>query len=183
MKDTKKAEEIATNRMQLLAPLLAEGLDKAQESQIRQQIYWQTGISERTVRRYLDAHRNEGFTALIPKGKHTKTKEDAIPPLILEQAILLRREVPGRSVSQIIKTLEWKGIVKPGYIKRSTLQEKLLEKAYSTRHMKMYAKTGIAARRFQKKHRNKLWNSDIKIGPFLPIGENGAKKQVYLVVF
>lgn len=183
MKDTKKAEEIATNRMQLLAPLLADGLDKAKETRIRQQICRQTGISERTVRRYFDAYRNEGFTGLIPKGKHTKLKEDAIPPMILEQAILLRREVPTRSVSQIIKILEWEGIVKPGHIKRSTLQEKLLEKGYSTRHMRMYAETGIAARRFQKKHRNKLWHSDIKFGPFLPIGENGAKKQVYLVTF
>lgn len=183
MKDIKKAEEIATNRMQLLAPLLADGLDKAKEAQIRQEICRQTGISDRTVRRYLEAYRNEGFAGLRPKGKYTKRLEEAIPPMILDQAILLRREVPTRSVAQIIKILEWEGLVKPGFLKRSTLQEKLLERGYSTRHMRMYAETGIAARRFQKRHRNKLWHSDIKFGPFLPIGENGAKKQVYLVTF
>ena len=40
-----------------------------------------------------------------------------------------------------------------------------------------------AVRRFQKKHRNQLWTSDIKYGPYLPIGKDGAKKQVYLVTF
>ncbi|MED4768155.1 DDE-type integrase/transposase/recombinase, partial [Cytobacillus firmus] len=65
----------------------------------------------------------------------------------------------------------------------STLQEKLTEKGYSSRHMRLYSQTGVAARRFQKRHRNQLWQSDIKYGPYLPIGPNGVKKQVYLVAF
>ncbi|MED4769363.1 DDE-type integrase/transposase/recombinase, partial [Cytobacillus firmus] len=60
---------------------------------------------------------------------------------------------------------------------------KLTEKGYSTRHMRLYSQTGVAARRFQKRHRNQLWQSDIKYGPYLPIGPNGMKKQVYLVAF
>ncbi len=74
-------------------------------------------------------------------------------------------------------------MAEPGQIKRSTLQEKLTEKGYSTRHMRLYSQTGVAARRFQKRHRNQLWQSDIKYGPYLPIGPNGMKKQVYLVAF
>ena len=101
----------------------------------------------------------------------------------MEQAILLRREVPGRSVSQIINILEWEGLAEPGQIKRSTLQERLAERGYSSRHMRMYADSGVASRRFQKKYRNQLWHSDIKYGPYLPIGKEGAKKQVYLVTF
>jgi putative transposase len=53
MKDQKKAEEIAAQRMQLLSPLLAEGLDNAQAQQIRARICEKSGISERTLRRYL----------------------------------------------------------------------------------------------------------------------------------
>lgn len=86
-------------------------------------------------------------------------------------------------MAQIIQILEWEGIVQPGEIKRSTLQEKLSQRGYSTRHMKMYASSGTAARRFQQKYRNRLWHSDIKYGPYLPIGLDGAKKQVYLVTF
>lgn len=183
MKDSKKAEEIAAERMQLLAPLLAEDMDAAKAKQLKAQICKETGLSERTIRRYLAAYRNEGFNGLKPKGKSNHRGEKVIPDHILEQAILLRREVPGRSVSQIIKILEWEGIVQPGQIKRSTLQEKLSQRGYSNRHMRMYHDSGVAARRFVQSHRNKLWHSDIKYGPFLPIGQNGAKKQVFLVSF
>lgn len=182
MKDQRKAEEIATLRVQLLAPLLEEGLDAAKARQIRGRIREETGLSERSIRRYIAKYREEGFNGLRPKGK-VKTGQDPIPPDILDQAILLRREVPGRSVSQIIQILEWEGRVPKGQIKRSTLQEKLADRGYSTRHMRMYAQSGVAARRYQQKYRNKLWHSDIKYGPYLPIGKDGEKKQVYLVLF
>lgn len=183
MRDQKKAESIAEQRMQLLSPLLAEGLDPAKARQIKTRLCEQTGLSERTLRRYLSQYKIYGFSGLKPKGKGERRTEEAISPTILEQAILLRREVPSRSVAQLIQILEWEGRVQPGQIKRSTLQEKLAERGYSTRHMRMYAETGVAARRFQQKHRNRLWHSDIKYGPYLPIGKDESKKQVYLVTF
>jgi putative transposase len=183
MRDQKKADEIAEQRVQILSPLLAEGLDSAQARQIKARICEQTGISERTLRRYLAQYRKNGFSGLKPKGKGGRRSDEAIPVNILEQAILLRRQVPTRSIAQIIQILEWEGLVEPGQIKRSTLQEKLAERGYSARHMRMYADTGTAARRYQKKYRNQLWHSDIKYGPYLPIGKDGKKKQVYLVTF
>jgi len=182
MKDQKKAEEIAAQRMQLLSPLLDKGLDPGQARQIKARICEESGISERTLRRYLSHYRKDGFNGLKPKGKGGRGGE-AIPENILEQAILLRRQVPSRSISQIIQILEWEGLVEPGQIKRSTLQEKLAERGYSARHMKLYAQSGTAARRFQRKYRNQLWHSDVKYGPYLPIGQYGRKKQVYLVTF
>lgn len=182
MKDQKKAEEIASQRVQLLSPLLAEGLDPARVREIKMQICEQTGLSERTLRRYLAQYRKEGFTGLKPKGK-TQLQSEAIAPQLIEQAILLRREVPGRSIAQIIQILEWEGKAPPGALKRSTLQEKLSERGYSTRHMKIYAESGVAARRFQRRHRSQLWHSDIKFGPYLPIGPDGTAKQVFLVTF
>ena len=183
MKDQQKAEEIAVQRVQMLSPLLENGLDAAKAKQIRVRICEETGLSDRTIRRYLANYKDNGFGGLKPKGKSLEKQNEPIPQNIMEQAILLRREVPGRSVSQIIQILEWEGQVQPGQIKRSTLQEKLAERGYSTRHMRMYAQSGVAARRFQQKFRNKLWHSDIKYGPYLPIGNDGAKKQVYLVTF
>jgi putative transposase len=182
MRDRKKAEEIATERLQLLLPLLAEGLDPAKAKQIRVQICTRAGISERTLRRYLARYQAQGFDGLKPKGK-TCAREPAIPQELLEQAILLRREVPARSVAQIIEILEWEGRAQPGQIKRSTLQEKLSQSGYSTRQMKTYAASGTAVRRYQRRHRNNLWHSDVKYGPYLPIGRDGSKKQVYLVTF
>lgn len=182
MKDKQKAEQIATERVQLLAPLLATDLDPAKAKELRSQISKETGISERTLRRYLEKYHQEGFLGLLPQGRGRQATM-AIPPEILEQAILLRREVPSRSVNQIIQILEWEGLVEKGQIKRSTLQEKLTESGYSTRQMRMYAETGVATRRWQQPHRNRLWHSDLKYGPYLPIGPNGSMKQVFLVTF
>ncbi|MCY9667943.1 DDE-type integrase/transposase/recombinase [Paenibacillus alginolyticus] len=183
MKDKQKAEEIAAQRVQLLSPLLAEGLDSAKAKELKAQICEQTGLSERTLRRYLERYRREGFSGLKPMSKGRQPSEAVIAEPLMEQAILLRREVPGRSVAQIIQILEWEGRIAPGEIKRSTLQEKLTQRGYSSRHMRMYAESGVAARRFQQRHRNRLWHSDIKYGPYLPIGPGGAMKQVFLVTF
>lgn len=183
MSNHKKSEELAVQRFQLISPLLAEGLDAGKVKELRDQIAKASGLSERTIRRYLAQFQVDGFGGLKPQGRKGAQKSEAIPPHLLEQAILLRKEVPSRSVAQIIQILEWEGLAEPGQIKRSTLQEKLTEKGYSTRHMRLYSQTGVAARRFQKRHRNQLWQSDIKYGPYLPIGQNGMKKQVYLVAF
>lgn len=182
MKDKKKAEEIAEQRVKLLSPLLAVGLDAAKAMEIRQQICTETGISDRTIRRYLTDYKREGFSGLKPKSKINSRITQAIPINVINEAITLRREVPSRSINQIIQILEWEGVISPGQVKRSTLQEKLSDRGYSTRQMKMYAGGGIAARRYQKSFRNQLWHSDIKYACYLPIGPGGTLKQVYLVV-
>ena len=113
MRDQKKAEELAAQRVQLLSPLLAEGLDPAKARKIRAEICEQTGLSDRTLRRYLAKYAKDGFEGLKPRGKGQRRTEEAIPQHILDQAILLRREIPGRSVAQIIQILEWEGKVVP----------------------------------------------------------------------
>src|SRR3954468_734558 len=145
MRNHKKAEEIAAQRFQLIAPLLAEGLDTGKAKELKNHICKTSGLSERTIRRYLTQYRNENFEGLKPKGISGKVKKEAIPPNLLEQAILLRKEAPTRSVAQLIQILEWEGLAEPGQLKRSTLQEKLTEKGYSSRQMKLYSKTGVAA--------------------------------------
>jgi transposase InsO family protein len=182
VKDQQKAEEIAGNRVQIILPLLEAGLDPALAREKRKRICEDNAISERTLRRYLAEYRVQGFTGLKPKGKG-RSESKVISPELMEQAILLRREVPSRSVAQIIQILEWESKALPGEIRRSTLQEKLSGRGYSSRQMRMYDESGTAARRFQKRHRNQLWQSDIKYGPYLPIGPNHAMKQVFLVSF
>lgn len=183
MKDKKTAESMAAARFQLVAPLLDPNQDEAKALKLRSEIARQAGLSERTLRRYLARYQDGGFLGLAPLGKGNSAGMDTIPSEVLEQAILLRREVPTRSVRQIIQILEWEGVIAPGTVKRSTLQEKLTEKGYSSRQMRLYADSGVAARRFQKRSRNGLWHSDIKYGPYLPIGPDGKKEQVYLVTF
>jgi len=92
MKDKQRAEEIATKRVQLLAPLLDENLDPAKARELRAHICQETGISDRTLRRYLTRYRQEGFIGLQPRAK-SQQESSAIPKEVLEQAIMLRREV------------------------------------------------------------------------------------------
>ena len=66
MRDQRKAEEIAAQRVQLLSPLLQEGLDPAKARQIRMRICEETGLSDRSIRRYIAKYRDEGFNGLKP---------------------------------------------------------------------------------------------------------------------
>ncbi|MBN2900014.1 MAG: DDE-type integrase/transposase/recombinase [Clostridia bacterium] len=175
-------ENIAVERIQLITPLLEPQLDQAKRVFLRKQLAQKSGLSERTLRRYESAYQKEGFTGLQPKTK-SPTRSNALPKKLVDEAIMLRREVPTRSVSQIIRILEWEGKASPDQIKRSTLQEHLTKAGYSAVTMRSYQSQGLAARRFQARNRNNLWHSDIKFGPFLPAGKNGKVIQMYLVTF
>ena len=98
MKDKKKASEIASNRMQLVAPLLQVELDAAEQRQLRHRIMVQTGLSERTLRRYLERYREHGYEGLLPRPRGQDVSTSSIPENLLQQAVLLRRELPGRSI-------------------------------------------------------------------------------------
>lgn len=171
-----KAEEIAAERIKILSPLLEETLDQAELAKTKREICERYGISDRTLRRYLSEYRKNGFSGLKPK-QTGRPGLRSIPEDVLKEAIQLRREVPGRSVSTIIQILEWEKKIAPGSIKRSTLQEHLAAAGYSSSQMRIYRDSAVAARRFQRSSRNSLWQSDIKFGPYI----NG--KQVYMVAF
>ncbi|MCL2343931.1 MAG: DDE-type integrase/transposase/recombinase [Firmicutes bacterium] len=179
----RKPEEIAVNRHKIIAPILAameEKTDSAKIVMLKKEAREQNGISRRTLGRWLDAYAAQGFEGLKPAA-HVNNKPGVIPEDVLAEAILLRREVPSRSVPQIIEILEMEGRAPEGTVRRTTLQDRLQEKGYSARQMKLYQQGGLAARRFQRQERGDMWHSDIKFGPFLALG--GVRKQIYLVSF
>ena len=183
MKDMRKSEETAVNRYKIIAPIVAaveEKVDAAKLIGLKSEICQQNGIHRRTLGRWLEAHLQHGFDGLKPADR-SSGKPGSIPEELITEAILLRREVPSRSIPQIIEILELEGKAPVGLLKRTTLQDKLQGCGYSARQMKMYRQGGVAARRFQRSERGDLWHSDIKWGPFLTIG--GQKKQIYLVSF
>ena len=183
MNDTRKPEEIAVNRHKVIAPILAAMEEKADAAKIvllKKEAYEQYGISRRTLMRWLTGYQEKGFEGLKPAGRMSGAP-GVIPEWLIDEAILLRREVPSRSIPQIIEILEMEGKAPTGLLKRTTLHDKLQARGYSARQMKLYQSGGIAARRFQRQERGDMWHSDIKYGPFLTI--NGVKKQIYLVSF
>ena len=169
--------------MTLILPLLDESLDKAARNQKKREISKESGVSERTLERYIAEYRANGFEGLKPKpSAGTKDRLPKNFDKALSEAVKLRKEVPGRSVNTIINILEYEGVVKPGELKRSTLQDHLAAAGLSAKQMRMKQKTGLASRRFQKTHRCQMYQGDIKYGPYLPIGPNGKKIQTYLSV-
>lgn len=176
-------DETALNRHQIISPLLDDSLDPQKRQALRKSQAEKYGISVRSVYRYETSYRNGGFASLKPteKDKRPSPKLPANFPELLEEAIQLKREVPSRSVNQIISILEMEGRVAPGVLSRSTLQRHLYERGYGKKQMKKYveAKT-TSAGRFVKPHRMMLVQADIKYGPKLPVGKNGAKVQTYL---
>jgi len=183
MKDRQKADEIAVSRYNIIAPIVAamgENVDAAKLVLLKHEACQQCGIHRRTLDRWLDAHMEHGFEGLKPVDR-SSSKPGAIPEELIDEAILLRREVPSRSITQIIEILEMEGKAPAGLLKRTTLQDRLQGRGYSARQMKMYRQGGTASRRFQRKERGDMWHSDIKYGPFLMI--DGERKQIFLVSF
>ena len=183
MMDNRRPEEIAVSRHKIISAVLValdEKADAAKVMQVKKEICEGNGISKRTLRRWLAAYRKNGFEGLKPmprSNQHSVT----IPDELIEEAILLRREVPSRSIPQIIEILELEGRAAAGFLKRTTLQDHMMHRGYSARHMKMYQSSGMAARRFARRERNEMWHSDIKYGPY--INTRSGKKQVFLVSF
>ena len=101
-------EQEALSRFQLIAPLLREDLDDAKRLQLRKQIAQDNDISVRSLYRYEKSYREGQFAGLKPatREKHRSQKLPENFDLLLEQAVQLRKEVPERSVAQIICILE-----------------------------------------------------------------------------
>ena len=176
-------EEEALARFQIISPLLDESLDEAKYIQLRRKQAEKYNLSDKTVRRYVNAYRQNGFEGLKPRARHYYRKEtlpDNYEELV-QEAIQLRREVPSRSVEKIILILEMEKRVAPGVLKRSTLQRHLYEAGFGAGQMEVYREARkSSSKRYCKPHRMMLVQGDIKEGIYLPIGKNGAKVKTYL---
>lgn len=178
-------EDLALERFQLISPLLDESLDTAKCCKLREQISEQHNISVRSLYRYENAYQENGFSGLKPMNRE-RCRHQGLPEHfdeLLREAIQLKREVPSRSVAQIILILEMEGRVTPGVLKRSTMQRYIYRNGFGKKQMKKYTQARkSSSKRFCKPHRMMLTESDIKYGLKLPISSNGSKVQTYLVV-
>lgn len=181
--NNKTQDEIALERFRIISPVLTaidERADSAKVSVLKGEACGQAGISRKTLARWLNRYGEKGYDGLKYQGGMAQTSR-IIPDSLVDEAIMLRREVPARGIAQIIEILEMEGKVTPGFLKRSTLQDRMREKGYSATQMKYYAQPGVAARRFARRERGEMWQADIKYGPHIKI--NGKLKQVFFVGF
>lgn len=134
-KDT-RAVETAENRMRMIAPLLAPSLGPDAFRRLRRQLSQAQGVFERTLERYRKQYQGRGFEGLKPKGEQTSACK--ICQEVLDVAIALRREQPGRNVPSIVDQLQREEVVVPGFLKWSALQDAMTKAGYSAATMQRY---------------------------------------------
>jgi len=172
--------ETMLTRYSIISPLLTEGLEAAEKRRRRNVILQGGAMSERTLRRFLEAYRMNGLEGLRPKLRSDQGARRALPDVIYEQAAALKEELPQRSISRVLDILEGERQIAPGQIARSTLSRHLAKEGLTQRTV---ASTG-KSRRFQKEHRNTLWQTDIKYGPYIPHPTDPKRKlRTYLLLF
>ena len=182
-KEVKKwQDEEALKRYQMIAPLLDESIDEGKRLQLREEIAERNGISKRSLYRYEAKYRADQFDGLRPMNRE-KRRSQALPDNydeIVGEAIQLKREVPKRSVRQIITILEAEGYAPPGVIRASTLQRYLYKAGLGMKQMKRYTeKRESSSRRFCRPHRMELLQGDIKYGPDIRLSD-GTLVKTYL---
>jgi len=108
----------------MIAPLLDESLDPAKKLKLREELALQNDTSTRSLYRYEKAYlENGGFSGLKPWNREMR-RSIILPENfdeLIRESIQLKREVPTRSVAQIILILEMESWVGPGILRRSTL--------------------------------------------------------------
>ena len=173
-------DQEALHRFQLISTLIAADADPAKRIAERKKLAESHDISERTLRRYEAAFRKAGFEGLKPASRAEAEVNGPFPGFkkALNEAILLKREVPSRSVNQIIFILEAERVVSPGQLKRPTLQRYLYKAGFGKKQMKKVTEgEKSSSRRFCKPHRMMLAQADYPEFLLIPNFINGCPKQ------
>ena len=166
-------------RYELIAPLLNDNLDAFERRRLRAQIIESSGISARSLRRYIQTYKERGHKGLADAGRSDKGVPRDVPFLAIEEAVKLRQELPSRSVRRIIEILEGEKIIKPGEVSRASLNRHLIQRGYGAAQLRAEGKATQPASRFERRRRNDLFQADLKYGPQLII--NGVKRKTYLM--
>lgn len=161
-------DQEALKRLEMIAPLMDPDMDDAKRCQMREEIAEKNNITTRSLYRYEKYYRENSFDGLRPMNRQMR-RSAKLPgnyDEIVAQAIQLKREVPRRSVRQIIKILEIEGWAPPGILKASTLQRYLYKAGLGKKQMRKFTESReTSSRRFCRPHRMELLQGDIKYGP------------------
>ncbi len=131
-------DEEALRRLEMIMPLMDPELDEAKRCQMRKAIAEKNGVTTRSIYRYEKYYREGSFQGLRPMNREMR-RSAKLPDNydeIVGQAIQLKREVPRRSIRQIIKILEIEGWAVPGVLKGSTLQRYLYKAGLGKKQMR-----------------------------------------------
>jgi putative transposase len=181
--------EIAAFRFGLVAPVIQRNLLPGERYALLRQIAEQTykipgsekmSVSIRSLERYLQAYESGGFEALKPKMREKKGSLRNLDESILKRALELRRELASRSVEQIIRLLEFEGLVELGIVKPRTLSRYFQEQGWSKHDLQK--ETRKVLRHFEHDESNDCWQGDTQHWGYIPHPDHPNKrKKAYLI--
>ena len=173
-------------RFILISPLLEPALTEVEASAHRRALLatrtpdGQPVLSARTLRRWVEAYHTGGLEALQPRHRRDRGGEDRDPGRVGCRHCV-ERGIAHPQRAAILEILEQEGLLAPGAVPRATLDRHLRRVGVMTRRPRQLAR---GTRRFQKAHRNQLWQSDLKYGPYLPDPTDPRKmRRTYLIAF
>jgi len=174
-------EEIQ-NKYALLEPLVDTYLSESEKREYSRQVCSKLGISERTLRRYLQRFREEGIYTLTRKKRSDAGVLRVFSDEILKKALQLLEQNSSRSIPMLMKLLETDEQIASQVrnISPSTLYYHLKEAGYNFKNRDK-EKPQRMYRRFQAEYPNQLWQGDARHGIPLPNPDNPKKnKMTYL---
>ena len=189
--ESERDTQIALFRYGLIAHLLFDPLCKGQLERALREIASKTykipystrtkvGIS--TLRHYLQLYNQGGFDALRPRERSDRRTPRAFPAEVVQKAVALREEQPGRTTPMIVQLLQRDPALhleQPLNAHTLTTHLRALGKT-----RRLVAQTGRSFTRFERPAPNDLWQGDAMDGPWLPDPlVAGRKKRAYLFCF
>lgn len=188
MKETDR-NMIATFRFGLIAQVVQRQLQPGERYALLREIAKQrytipfserSTVSIRSLERYIQVYEAEGFEGLKPQVREKKGSLQNQDPEILDRAIELRKELPSRSVEQVIRILELEEKVPVGILKPRTLSRYFQEKGWSKKELYRVVKKEF--RHFEHDTPNDCWQADTQHTLRLPDPKNPEKrKKAYLI--
>ena len=173
-------------RFGVIAPLIPASLEKAERHLLLKELLArphltpdgvETFVAERTIRTWLSKYNLYGFSGLENQARCDKGSSHAISNEILDAAEKLRREIPERSINDIICQLAETFPV--GEISPSTLNYHLNLRGAKREFL---SPDRGAFQRFQKEFCNQLWQADTSGGLWIPDPKfPGRYKEIRLV--
>jgi transposase InsO family protein len=122
-------------------------------------------FSVRTLWAWWSAYQRAGLDGLLPKGRTDAGQPKAVDRALLEAAIALRREVPSRSTTTLIHILQTAGRIRPGQLRRSTLDRHLAAAGMARRRLRTLGDKRYIRLLFERP--NQFWVGDYHEAPVL----------------
>jgi putative transposase len=141
-----------------------------------------TQISVSSLRRYLKQYRQGGFDSLRPQDRADKGVPRALGQEVLQKAIALRQEQPGRTTPMLVQLLQRDPNLKLDQPLNAHTLTTHLRACGQTR--RLLARSPRTFRRFERDQPNSLWQGDAMVGPWLPDpSQPGKKRRAHLFCF